>query len=190
MANRTGIDGTGYNIKGGRTLIEGTSYAIKKGRTLIGGTGYDIKFDKYKIDTWRGVDGDENVTNLSRSWSDIRKGQDVSHAITANISSNTNVRPISGFLLSGLNAGDNIEVTFSASTTASGSFYINAAMQFLGSGNSLYDGTPDISRQTVTGIATTGDSLLIIISVGRYCRYTYTTTLTIHSLKVNGEQII
>lgn len=190
MASRASIDGTGYNIKGGRTLVEGTGYAIKKGRTVIGGTGYDIKFDKYKLDTWCGVDGDENVTDLSRNWSVIRKGQDVSHTITANVSANTNVRPISGFLLSGLNAGDSVEVIFSASTTTSGSSYINAAMQFLDSGNSLYDGTPDISRQTVTGIATTGDSLLIIISVGHYCRYTYTTTLTIHSLKVNGEQII
>lgn len=41
-ANKTLIDGTGYDLKGGKTLIGGTAYAVKKGRTLIGGTWYDI----------------------------------------------------------------------------------------------------------------------------------------------------
>ena len=36
------IDGTAYNILGGRTLIGGTGYAVSKGRTLVDGTGYDI----------------------------------------------------------------------------------------------------------------------------------------------------
>lgn len=44
MAHKTLINGTSYDIKGGRTLIGGTGYDIKKGRTLIGGTGYDISF--------------------------------------------------------------------------------------------------------------------------------------------------
>lgn len=52
MAQRTLINGTGYNVKGGRTLINGTGYAIKKGRTLIGGTGYDIIFGRsYALST-------------------------------------------------------------------------------------------------------------------------------------------
>lgn len=38
------IDGTSYDIKGGKALIDGTSYSIKKGRTLIDGIGYDIMF--------------------------------------------------------------------------------------------------------------------------------------------------
>ena len=42
--HKTRIDGTGYEVKGGRVLIGGTGYSIKKGRTLIGGTGYDISF--------------------------------------------------------------------------------------------------------------------------------------------------
>lgn len=36
------IDGTLYDVKGGRPLIGGTGYSLKKGRTLVGGTGYDI----------------------------------------------------------------------------------------------------------------------------------------------------
>ena len=74
MVQRTLINGTGYTIIGGRTLIDGTGYAIKKGRTLIGGTGYDIKLTKYRLDSWIGGDGDEYITELSRSWSAIRKG--------------------------------------------------------------------------------------------------------------------
>lgn len=44
MASKTLINGTAYDINGGRTLINGTGYDIKKGRTLVNGTGYDIAF--------------------------------------------------------------------------------------------------------------------------------------------------
>ena len=44
MAHKTLINGTAYEVKGGKCLVNGTSYDIKKGRTLIGGTGYDITF--------------------------------------------------------------------------------------------------------------------------------------------------
>lgn len=46
MAHKTLINGTAYEIKGGRTLIGGTGYGVNKGRTLIGGTGYDVPFQK------------------------------------------------------------------------------------------------------------------------------------------------
>lgn len=38
------VNGTAYEVKGGKCLVNGTVYSIKKGRTLIGGTGYDITF--------------------------------------------------------------------------------------------------------------------------------------------------
>lgn len=44
MAHKTLVNGTAYEVKGGKCLVNGTSYDIKKGRTLIGGTGYDIVF--------------------------------------------------------------------------------------------------------------------------------------------------
>lgn len=44
MAHKTLVNGTIYEVKGGKCLVNGTSYSIKKGRTLIGGTGYDITF--------------------------------------------------------------------------------------------------------------------------------------------------
>lgn len=43
-AHKTLVNGTAYEVKGGKCLVNGTSYDIKKGRTLIGGTGYDITF--------------------------------------------------------------------------------------------------------------------------------------------------
>ena len=40
--HKTLVDGTAYEVKGGKCLVNGTAYSIKKGRTLIGGTGYDV----------------------------------------------------------------------------------------------------------------------------------------------------
>lgn len=44
MAHKTLVNGTAYEIKGGRTLVNGTGYGIKGGRTLVNGTGYNISF--------------------------------------------------------------------------------------------------------------------------------------------------
>ena len=44
MIHKTRINGTVYEVKGGKCLVNGTSYDIKKGRTLINGTGFDITF--------------------------------------------------------------------------------------------------------------------------------------------------
>lgn len=46
MAHKTLIDGTAYNIKGGRDLIGGTGYSKKNGKVPIDGTAYDIPFSK------------------------------------------------------------------------------------------------------------------------------------------------
>ncbi len=51
--HKTLIDGTAYEVKGGKCLVNGTVYNIKKGRTLIGGTGYDIAFEETIGKTWR-----------------------------------------------------------------------------------------------------------------------------------------
>ena len=42
--HKTLVNGTVYEVKGGKCLVNGTVYSIKKGRTLINGTGYDITF--------------------------------------------------------------------------------------------------------------------------------------------------
>lgn len=44
MGHKTLVNGTAYEIDGGRTLIGGTGYEIKSGRTLVDGTGYGIDF--------------------------------------------------------------------------------------------------------------------------------------------------
>ena len=44
MAHKTLINGTGYEISGGKTLVSGTSYSVKNGKVLTGGTEYDISF--------------------------------------------------------------------------------------------------------------------------------------------------
>lgn len=42
--HKTLVNGTVYEVKGGKCMVDGTVYNILKGRTLIGGTGYDITF--------------------------------------------------------------------------------------------------------------------------------------------------
>lgn len=42
--HKTLVNGTVYEVKGGKCMVGGTVYNILKGRTLIGGTGYDITF--------------------------------------------------------------------------------------------------------------------------------------------------
>lgn len=44
MAHKTLIDGTAYDISGGKAMVSGTGYDIASGRTLVGGTGYEIPF--------------------------------------------------------------------------------------------------------------------------------------------------
>lgn len=51
--HKTLVNGTVYEVKGGKCLVNGTVYSIKKGRTLIGGTGYDIAFEETIGKTWR-----------------------------------------------------------------------------------------------------------------------------------------
>ena len=49
MAHKTLVNGTAYEVKGGKCLVNGTAYSIKKGRTLINGTGEDIVFSSVPI---------------------------------------------------------------------------------------------------------------------------------------------
>ena len=44
MAHKVLVDGTAYEISGGRTLVNGTGYSIDKGKTLVGGTVYEVGF--------------------------------------------------------------------------------------------------------------------------------------------------
>ena len=52
MAHKTRVNGTSYEVNGGKCLVNGTAYSIKKGRTLINGAGYDITFGETISKTW------------------------------------------------------------------------------------------------------------------------------------------
>lgn len=45
--HKTLINGTLYDVTGGKCLVGGIAYSIQKGRTLVDGTGYDIEFETY-----------------------------------------------------------------------------------------------------------------------------------------------
>lgn len=50
--HKTLVNGTAYEVKGGKCMVGGTVYNILKGRTLIDGTGYDINFEPDVSLTW------------------------------------------------------------------------------------------------------------------------------------------
>lgn len=62
--HKTLVNGTVYEVKGGKCLVNGTAYSIKKGRTLIGGTGYDITF-KPQVHIY-GVEWDWTSSGLTK----------------------------------------------------------------------------------------------------------------------------
>lgn len=51
MAHKTLINGTAYDIKGGKTLIDGTAYSVNGGKTLVNGTAYEVGFIKEYTET-------------------------------------------------------------------------------------------------------------------------------------------
>lgn len=79
MGHKILVDGTAYEITGGRTLIDGTGYDIKKGRTLIDGTGYDILFAPPPLIVYDGGDALVNGAFLDHYRGTITNG-----AITLN----------------------------------------------------------------------------------------------------------
>jgi hypothetical protein len=44
MSHKTLVNGTVYEVGGGKTLIDGVAFAIDKGKTLVGGTAYEVGF--------------------------------------------------------------------------------------------------------------------------------------------------
>ena len=46
MSHKTLVNGTVYEVDGGKTLIDGVAYSIDKGKTLIGGTAYEVGFSQ------------------------------------------------------------------------------------------------------------------------------------------------
>ena len=58
--NKVLINGTEYEVNGGKCIVSGTGYDIQKGRALIGGTGYDITFAQqydpvFANNTWKQI---------------------------------------------------------------------------------------------------------------------------------------
>ncbi len=54
MAHKVKINGTNYEVTGGRTLIGATGYDVSDGNTKIAATGYDVGFKYYTGVIWDG----------------------------------------------------------------------------------------------------------------------------------------
>lgn len=71
MAHKTLINGTAYEITGGRTLVNGTGYSIASGKTMVGGTVYEVGFAKPVTITvtGTGLDGYVDITHNGTKYS-------------------------------------------------------------------------------------------------------------------------
>lgn len=83
MGHKILVDGTVYELTGGRGLVDGTGYNIKKGRTLIDGTGYDISFAPPPLIVY---DGGDALVNGTMSESGV--GESITNGAITIISSN------------------------------------------------------------------------------------------------------
>ena len=104
--HKTLVDGTAYEVKGGKCLVNGTVYSVKKGRTLIGGTGYDITFPEPLV---MPVKGDLITMNLDGTDRQYRVLKIVDGA-TVEVFRVQNLNEMIGYSNSAEYAGNNIDV--------------------------------------------------------------------------------
>lgn len=74
MAHKTLINGTAYEISGGRTLVNGTGYAIGKGKTLVSGTAYEVGFGTAIGSLPLGTTLSFNVNGVTKNWLIVHQG--------------------------------------------------------------------------------------------------------------------
>lgn len=182
MAQKTLIGGTGYSIKNGCTQIDGTNYSIKKGKTLINGTGYNIYLSQYTFTQMN----DNYIGDQVKSVVWERTSDGLVCIAQVDITANVNNRLNCGYWVNGVKPGDTITVTWSLDSIPSGSFYIDII--FADVAKVLDSHIEGYSHITTTLTLTSGDHLNIYAAIGR--AGAYTTTLVIHSIKVNGEEIL
>lgn len=89
--HKTLVNGTVYEVKGGKCMVNGTVYNILKGRTLIGGTGYDVAFEEPASKSWylnEGLSGTVDATVNFKS-SDGSAYVRIKYGFNANLGFNT-----------------------------------------------------------------------------------------------------
>ena len=91
MAHKTNIDGTTYDISGGKCNINGVKYNINKGKTLIDGTGYDINFLGPTKITVRGDGSSSDMTPEIYSYIIINNTLNINSARIEEFNSGENV---------------------------------------------------------------------------------------------------
>ena len=74
MAHKTLVNGTAYEISGGKALVGGTAYEIGKGKTLVGGTAYEIGFGVKVGDLAVGSSVFMNVNGVSTEFLVVHQG--------------------------------------------------------------------------------------------------------------------
>ena len=65
MSHKTLVNGTVYEVGGGKTLIDGVAYSIDKGKTLVGGTAYEVGFAKPVTVSFAGSGGNSSYARAT-----------------------------------------------------------------------------------------------------------------------------
>ena len=147
MAHKTKIDGTSYDISGGKCNIDGVKYNINKGKTLIDGTGYDINFlGPTKIT----VKGD------GTSWSGPSGVKETYSQIIINNTLNINSARIEEF-----NSGENVEIELIVSE-----FGLSAGRAYIEINGEEAARTSSDNKAVSYKINATGKNIEITLSVG------------------------
>ena len=94
------VNGTVYEVKGGKCMVDGTVYSIKKGRTLINGTGYDITFEEAIGKTW--------TFDTSKAPTSMFPNLSAGSTQTFSVSFTSNGQQYIGFRFSHYYMGDNL----------------------------------------------------------------------------------
>ena len=98
--HKTLVNGTLYDVTGGKCLVNGTVYSVKKGRTLIGGTGYDITFEEAIGKTW--------TFDTSKAPTSMFPNLSAGSTQTFSVSFTSNGQQYIGFRFSHYYMGDNL----------------------------------------------------------------------------------
>lgn len=188
MVQRTLIDGTGYNIKGGRTLVNGTGYDIKKGRTLISGTGYDIIFGRsYALSTnftaASDILGEPNYGySIDSTGYTLKMWLNARRSSNSNYDSNRNLYRVS---IEGIQAGDTVSF-LGTNVYPPPSTEIGIVNQ----GGTNYKSWKKYGTNvTYTFTATASGTMDIIIDDGDYDRKATYLEFSMQNLTINGTLV-
>ena len=122
MSHKTLVNGTVYEVGGGKTLIDGVAYSIDKGKTLVGGTAYEVGFAPSEATvTITGSGGNANMVWVTINGEDYREASSVNVPIGTVITCN----PYGSVILNGQTVANGKPITYDYTVTKNVTINLN-----------------------------------------------------------------